>query len=154
MKALPFIVFLIKSIPITTIPLNVNLVKDYLKFTSIRIGLFLNCNNASEAAENMMQLQNDDIWMNFRDISNEDEIHTLNYKHIFERLSSPLSFVISLECDKSITVLEEISSRKMFHYERFWLIFSKNLNQAYQILSHQFINMDAEIYLALPINET
>lgn len=154
MKPLQIVLFVIQSIAIKTIHSNMDLMKDYLKFNDISIALFLTCDNTTEKIKRMIEMKNDDIWLSFFDISSENEIRSLNYKNLFVRLSSPLSMVIDLDCKKSIKVLEEISIRKMFHYERSYLIFCKSWNQSYEILRHQFINMDAEIYLALPTSET
>lgn len=154
MKLFAIILFGIQSITIKAIPMNMLLVKDYLKFTNISICVFHTCENITERVKNLMDFQNDDIWMNFLSVTDESEIHSLNYTNILVRLASPLCVVINLECDKSVRFMEEISSRKMFHYERFWLIFGTSFNEAYAQLRHQFINMDAEIYLALPNNKT
>lgn len=134
--------------------MNLLLVKDYLKFNNIQTSLFLSCNNATEKIKENYEFQSDDIWMNFWDISNESNVVGLNYKKILMRLGSPLSVVINLECDESMAVMKEISDRKMFHYERYWLMFCNDWDQAYELLHSQYINMDAEIYLALPFNET
>lgn len=157
MKLLTFVVCALQSslqsISTKAIPMNMLFVKDYLKFNNIPICVFLCCDSIADRMKNRIDFQHDDIWTNWRGVSKESELRSLNYKNILVRLSSPLSVVIDLECYNSIAVMEEISSRKMFHYERFWLIFGKNRDQAYAMLTNQFINMDAEILLALPANE-
>lgn len=128
------------------------LVKDYLKLNNISISIFLSCDNTTEKVKNLIALQ-DDIWISISDLSSKSEVRSLNYENILERFSSPLSVIINLKCNESISVLEQMSSRKMFHRERFWLIFGESMDQAYEMLRHQFINMDAEIYLALSTNK-
>lgn len=142
-----------QSIAIKAIPMNMLLVKDYLKFNNISICLFLTCDKITERVKDTIALQNEDIWLNFWSVSSESELTDLNFKNILVRLASPLSVIINLECDMSIRLMEEISIRKMFHYERFWLVFGKTWNESYAVMKHQFINMDAEIYLALPTKE-
>lgn len=129
------------------------LVKDYLKLNNISIGIFLSCDNTTEKVKNLIAFQNDDIWINLLGVSSGSELRRLNYQTMLGRLSSPLSVIINLKCNESITILEEISSQKMFHHERSWLIFAAGMDQAYHTLSHQFINMDAEIFLALPTSK-
>ncbi len=130
---------------------NMLLVQDYLKFNNIQICVFLSCDDSiTDRMKNMIHFQHDDVWINWSVVSKENELLLLNYTNILVRLAAPISVVVNLECDKSMEVLEEISKRKMFHFERSWLVFGKNMEQANTILRNQFINMDAEIYLALP----
>lgn len=156
MKLLSFVVFFLQSISIETIYMNMNLVRDYLKFNKISISLFMTCDDgvATEKVQNMIEMQNIDVWSHFLDISNETEVHNFNYKDVLVRKSTPICIAVDLDCDNAIDVMEEISRRKMFHFERFWLMFGNDWNQSYQMLQHQFINMDAEIYLALTTNKT
>lgn len=160
MKLVAFIVFALhsslKSIFMNAMPMqsiNMLFVKDYLKFNNIPICVFLGCDNITERLKTRIDFQHDDVWINWWGVSKASELRSLNYTNILVRLTSPMSVVINLECNNADEVLEEISSRKMFHYERFWLIFGKDLDQAYARLTHQFVNMDAEILLALPDNE-
>lgn len=133
--------------------INMLFVKDYLKFNNIPICVFLCCDNITDRMKNRIDFQHEGVWINWWGVSKESELRSLNYTNILVRLTSPMSVVINLECNNVLEVMKEISSRKMFHYERFWLIFGRNLYQAYDMLEHQFVNMDAEIYLALPANE-
>lgn len=131
---------------------NMPFVKDYLKFSNIQICAFLSCDNTSDRLKNQVDFEQENLWTIWWSISGDNNLHSLNYTNTLKRLSSPLSVVIDLECRKSMDVLKEVSGRKMFHYERSWVVFGKNRDQAHSILKNQFINMDAEIYLVLPDN--
>lgn len=116
-----------------------------MKFNNIRISIFLTCINSTQG---VIGLQNSDTWFNIWDISSGSKLQSLNYKNFFQRLSSPLTIVFNLECNTSEAILKKISSEKIFHYERYWLLFINNLD----LLLYQSINTDTEIYLAM--NET
>lgn len=159
MKLLTVFVFAVQSsslqfISTKAIPMNMLFVKDYLKFNNIPICVFLSCGSIADRIKNGIDFRYDDIRINWWGVSKESELRSLNYENMLVRLASPLSVVIDLQCEKSIKVMEEISSRKMWHYERFWLIFGNSWDHAYAVLRNQFINMDAEIHLALPANGT
>lgn len=128
-------------------------VKDYLKYNNIPICVFLSCDSITDRTRNQIDFQYEDVWTNWWGVSKGSELRHLSYRNFLARLASPISVIFNLDCNKSMNVMEEISSRKMFHFERFWLIFGRNLDQAYAMLKEQNINMDAEIYLALPANE-
>lgn len=155
MKTLLLLLFVLQSFSmILNARMNVDFVKDYLKLNKISISSILTCDNVTETVTDVMVLQNDDIWVNVWDISSKHQLGKLDYKHALVRQSATPSVVLNLECNNSIAFMEEISKRKMFHFERFWLVFGDRFDQAFEILRHQFINMDAEIFLVLPANET
>lgn len=155
MKLLAYIVFALQY-PMQSISLKTNIpfVKDYLMFNNIRICSFLSCDITANRMKNQFDFRHDNVWINWWSITNESQLSHLNYTNTLGRFSSPISVVIDLECNESVEVLKEISSRKMFHHERSWVVFGKNLEQSYDILKTQFINMDAEIYLLLRDNAT
>lgn len=121
-----------------------------MKFNNIPICVFLSCDNVVDRMKNGIGFQRDGIWVNWWSVSAKSNVRILNYTNILARLTLPVSVVINLECDQATEVMNEISSRRMFHYERFWLMFGRNRDEAFAILQNQFINVDAEIYLALP----
>lgn len=149
MKRFVFMIFVMNSLSVSAI--NKNLVKEFMKFHNIRICLLLTCDHSTKIVDKVITHES---WMNVWDLSNESKLDESNFHIFFRRLASPLTVVIDLACNQSLSVLTEISLKKMFHYERYWLMFYDNYEQAYQILQHQFINMDAEIYLALPVDDT
>lgn len=153
---LSFIVCALQVISMEAFPaiaMNMLFVKDYLKFNNIRICVFLSCDNVTDRMKNRIEFEHNNVWINWWSVSEEGDLRRLNYTNILVRLTSPIAVIFNLECQHSNELLEEISKRKMFHYERYWLMFGHNQHEAYTILERQFINMDAEILLALPTNE-
>lgn len=141
---LPIVTFVIRS---EAISINVSLIKDYLKLNNIKTCVLMNCLNIPNRARDNYHFHTDDIWTNNIDIS--DGNVQINYTSLV-RLVSLMSVAIDLECLQSMVVLNEISVRKMFHFERFWIMFSNDLDEAYKMLKNQNINIDAEIMLVTP----
>lgn len=112
--------------------------------------LFISCENDTLPLEEMRSLNG--IWINVWDIHNQSELIDFNYYHFFGRYSHPHGVVLNLECDITNSLLIQISKRIFFHYERFWLMYTSNLETASTILSSQNINVDAEIVVAVPID--
>lgn len=92
------------------------------------------------------------IWMNFWDISDESALTDFNYYRFFGRYSHPHGVVVNLNCNTTIPLFAQLSQRTLFHNERFWLMFSANVGEAFDVLHLQKINVDAEIILAEPID--
>lgn len=145
----PFITCL--SIAMCNYPHSVDLIKDYLKVNYLRNILVISCGSQYKVnSSEMLNLHHDGIWINTLDISNESAIANFEYETFFVRLSSSLSIVVDLDCNEISEFLTQMSKRILFHYERYWLIFSSNLDRSFSILSLQNINVDAEIVLAIP----
>lgn len=128
---------------------NTALIKDYLKINNLKTVLFVDCKQRPYAIDTTIFFQNHGIWISLWNMS---QISDFNYNTFFIRVTHPFSIVFDLECNNTVEFLNEFSQRNMFHLERFFLVFSSNLKIAYDKLSSQNINSDAEITLAVSNN--
>lgn len=120
------------------------LINDYLKENNLKVCVILSCNKTQDNFERLKMLHDkSDIWYNFYDISNDYIKLT--------RLSHRMGVVIDLNCTEIDKFLREISKRIFFHHERYWLMFSPDINRTFDVLQNQNINVDAEISIAIPI---
>lgn len=130
MKLLTYIVLAVQhSTQSLSMKTNMAFVGDYLKFNNIQICVFLGCDNITDIMKNRINLQHNDVWINWWGITQQNEHRLLNYTNNLVRLGSPISVVIDLECDKSLDLLKAASNQKLFHYERFWLIFGYSMSK-------------------------
>ncbi|KAJ6647072.1 Ionotropic receptor 75a [Pseudolycoriella hygida] len=139
------------SITICICSQSTSLVKDYLTYNNLNTVLLIPCRNEPtvDSIRNLRTLQEYGGWTNVRDIA--DESLTTDSDKFFVRLSNAHCVVVSLDCNETIEFLSKASDRKLFHYERNWLIFGSNLSRSYDILREQNINVDAEVTLAIPL---
>ncbi|XP_070502114.1 ionotropic receptor 75a-like [Chironomus tepperi] len=70
-----------------------------------------------------------------------DEIMRINYRN--------LGVILDANCDQVSTLFEISSSRNYFNSSYNWLMLSADYNETTELLSHQNINFDAEITLAI-----
>lgn len=69
------------------------------------------------------------------------------------RSSHQICVVIKLGSKQTLNVLREISDRKMFHFERNWLMFGASSERTFAALSDENINVDANIATVVPVGE-
>lgn len=129
---------------------NIFMIKDYLKTKQLSTLLLITCGNETFPIENILFLNK--IWINVWDFSDEPTLTDFNYYKFFGRYSHSHGVVLNLECDRMESLLIQLSKRFLFHYERFWLMYTSSLEKALTILSAQNINVDAEIILAEPVD--
>lgn len=134
---------------------NALLIKDYVKYNYVTTILLVSCGSGYESngIETIKNLQTHGIWINVWDISNELIISDFDYKHFFLRLSHPPCVMVNLDCNQTSAFMAQMSKRIMFHYERNWLMFSASLERSFDILNRQNINVDADILLAVRVEE-
>lgn len=131
---------------------NITLIKDYLNYSHIQTALVVTCENVNEMFKIVTELHNTNSWSNVWSVRHESVISTLNYTQFFVRLEHPHTVVVNLDCENVKSFLNQSSQRMLFHLERTWLIFSNNVSQAYDILQHENINLDADITLVIPMD--
>lgn len=131
---------------------NVNLIKDFIKTNYLTTILIISCDNELTSMETKSIDFNGRIWFNVLDISDGLMLEDFNYNKFFDRYSHPHGVVVNFECNQTNSFLMQMSQRYLFHNERFWLMFTANLEKTFTILSQQNINVDAEIIIALPID--
>lgn len=132
---------------------NYPLIKDYLLWNNINAALFITCERFNWTAEDpnvMVNLKNDDIWTNFWHMSSERNLSNFDYERFLLRSEYTLCVIVDLSCSATTSFLKEMSARKMFHYERFWLMFGTNAEQMSRVLSSESINIDAEVAVVVP----
>ncbi|KAG4074482.1 hypothetical protein HA402_015771 [Bradysia odoriphaga] len=129
---------------------NILLIKDYLKTKLLSTLLLISCGNETYPLADVRSLNG--FWINVWDVSRESMLTDFNYNQFFGRYSHPHGVVLNLDCDRTDSLLIQLSKRILFHKERFWLMYTSNLEKASSILSSQNIKVDAEIVLAVPDN--
>lgn len=132
-----------------TYTFNYNLILDYLQWSNLNVILLVTCGRSYW----MDNLQSKGIWINQCDISTKNDVSNINYERHFVRLGYPYLVVVNLECNYTENFLTEISNRKMFHFERKWLMIGNSVDRMFNVLSKQNINVDAEMVTAVSINE-
>lgn len=127
------------------------LINDYLTENNLKVCVLLSCNKTRDNFE-LFNIFHDksDKWYSFYDISNE----SIEFDTLLMRLSHQIGVVIDLSCSEIVEFLREISKRIFFHRERYWLMFSPDMNRTFYVLQKQNINVDAEISIAIPIEES
>lgn len=136
---------------------NYPLIKDYLRWKNLKVVLLVTCESemafSFHVNETINYFQSNDIWINYYDISYEKDPFDFNYDHFFLRWSYQYLVVVNLECNYTTNILNKISKRKMFHFERSWLIFARNTKQIFNVLNKENINVDADIATAVSVGE-
>lgn len=135
---------------------NYPLIKDYLQWNNIHVALFIICKRSNWTADSqfMENFKNTDIRTNYWDMSRETNLSTFDYQHFLLRSGYSLGIVVDWDCSETRSILKEISVRKMFHYERYWLMFGRDVEVMFNVLSREFINVDAEVAVVERIDET
>lgn len=128
---------------------NVYLISDYLAFSHIKTVLYISCDNTSELIKIFTELYHIDSYVNLWSIRNESNVYALNYTQLFVRVAGPHVVALDLKCRNVHTFLKVSSQKWLFHYERTWVIFSNNMAESHEILERQNINMDANVVLAI-----
>lgn len=151
--AITFSILLILITRTTCDDFNYQLMKDYLLYINVRIVLLTTHKHESqiEIIEKSRNFQNDGFWINHWNIQNESEIVNFNYQRFFLRSSHQICVVIKLGTKQTQRILHEISDRKMFHFERFWLMFGVSSERTFAALSEENINVDANIATVVPV---
>lgn len=132
---------------------NYPFIIDYLQWKNLDVILFVTCERKGWINKTVGYIQNNSIWINHYDISNDKDVSKIDYERYFVRLGYPLLVVVNFECNYTENFLTEISKRKMFHFERNWLIIGKSAERMFNVLSKENINVDAEIGMAVPVRE-
>lgn len=124
------------------------LINDYLKENNLKVCVILSCNKINQDNFERTKMLHDksDTWYSSYDISSD-------YIEL-TRLSHRMGVVIDLNCSEIVEFLREISKRIFFHHERYWLMFSPDINRTFHVLQKQNINVDAEIAVAIPIADS
>lgn len=130
--------------------MNYALIKDYLQANNIKVCALLSCN--SQDYFKLLNIFNgkSEKWCSFHDISND----YIEVEKRLIRLSHQVGVVIDLECSEIVEFLREMSKGTFFHRERYWLMFSSDMNRTFDVLQKQNINLDAEISIAIPVKDT
>lgn len=132
---------------------NYCLIKDYLQWNNMKTALFLSCGSLYWRELNPIT-ENSDIRLNFWDITETKNVSNFNYQHFFARTTYPFCVIVSnWDCNQTQSILNEISNRALFHYERYWLIIGGSVEEMYNSLKEENINIDAEVAIVVPIGE-
>lgn len=131
---------------------NYPLIKDYLQWNNIKANVFVSCGRL-DWREIKNNLLNNDIYFNHWDMSYEADVSNFNYQHFFVRTTYPICVTVDWECNKTSSMLHEISKRIMFHYERHWLMFGSSAEEMFVTLSGEYINVDAEVAVVVEATE-
>lgn len=137
--------------------LNYRFVKDYLLWKNIKVILFVTCSrsNCTENNKNpMVNFKSNNIWINLWDMTRESNLSNFDYNHFLLRSGYPFCVIVDWTCSETPIILGEISKRKMFHYERHWLVFGGNAEEMLDVLSQELINIDAEVAVVVPVGDT
>lgn len=129
--------------------MNDMLFKDYIESNDINVVLLVSCETDDEltkVVQSIKDLQHRGIWTNVWDISTE----VASNNQFFDRYSSPPGVVIDLQCNRTKSFLAEMSKRVLFHQQRKWLMWSESRDEAFDYLSNENVNFDAEIIVAIP----
>lgn len=156
MKMKATIIFtLLLLIVYPTYSFNYNLINDVMQWKNLSTILLITCDLQSpfNMNESIDYLQSNDIWINHYDISSKQDVLDLNYQHFFVRLSGTYLVAIDLECNCTENLLNELSKRQLFHFERSWLVFGSTIEQILDVLGEQNINVDADVMSAVPFSE-
>lgn len=132
---------------------NYALIKDFLNWKNLRMILLMSCDLEHQITirHTIDYLLGNNIWFNHYDMSNsEKDLSDLDYANFFVRLSGRYVVAIDLECNCTRKLLEEISKRKMFHFERSWLLFGRTTEQLFSVLRKENINVDADVMSVVP----
>lgn len=134
---------------------NYPLLSDYLQWKNLRVILFVDCDRTyrPDFNRNINYFKSSNIWINYYDISSETDLSGLKFEQFFVRTDYQYVVVVNSECNYTENIFEEISSRKMFHFDRSWLIFGGTTEKILQVIIKQNINVDADIAMAVPIDE-
>lgn len=133
------------------IALDYNLIDDYLKANDLKVCCILYCdNNVNAEWLKLFHRHMDSGWYNFYDI----EDHSIKWEMFLMRLSHQIGIVIDLNCSTIDAFLREMSKRTYFHRERYWLMFSPDLNRTFEVLQKQNLNFDAEVSVAIPVEDS
>lgn len=135
----------------TSSTFNYPLIDDYLQRHNIKVSLFLTCEPPGWKVDDNLKTNN--YWMNHWDMSSEDNLSNFNYEDFFVRFSHPICVIVNLECNETKSMLNEISKRTMFHFERYWLLFGESDENVFDLLSGENINVDAEVAIVIPKGE-
>lgn len=129
---------------------NYRLIKDYLQWNNINAILFITCGRPDwqELKNIKNNLITKDVYLNHWDMSAEADVSIFNYQQFFVRSAYPICIAVNWECNETFSMLNEISKRTMFHYERHWLIFGGSSEEMFVTLSGEYINVDAEVAVA------
>lgn len=126
---------------------NYRLIKDYLQWNNINAILFVTCGRPDwqELINIENNLKTNDVYLNHWDMFAEVNVSIFNYQHFFGRSRYPICVAVNWECNETFSMLNEISKRTMFHYERHWLMFGGSAEEMFVTLSGENINVDAEV---------
>lgn len=127
--------------------MDFTLINDYLQANNLKTCVVLSCNKNHASSQ---LLNTDTTWYNFYDITNE----SIEFEMLLRRLSHQIAVVIDLDCSDIEQFLREISKRMYFHHERYWFMFSPDVNRTFDSLDKQNINVDAEVSIAVPIEDS
>lgn len=147
----PLLIFCFLSISLTYGKLNLNLIKDFLTENHLKICLFLSCEGVVKNVQLFKTAQSEGIWTNVLDISNGTS--SLDFDKTFQYSTSHIAVIIDLKCRQTSEIFSIISKKMWFHQRYFWLIFAPDMDLAHTILENQNINLDAEITLAIPMED-
>lgn len=143
------ILFLLIRVSICEYFNNYQLIKDYLLYINVRTVLFVTSENPIEIIKISENFQSHGFWISHW----KNEFKNFDYEWFFIRSSHQICVVFDLGQNQSKDFLNEISERKMFHFERNWLIFGVSNEEMFNVLSKENINVDAEVATVVPVGE-
>lgn len=151
---LVFVILLSKLNRSTTF--NYPLIKEYLLWNNINAALFITCErvNRTNDPNVMVNLEDDDVWTNVWRMSSEKNLSHFDYERFLRRSGYTVCVIVDWNCSETLNVLKEISARKMFHYERYWLMVGTNSERMFNVLSRELINIDAEVAVVVPVTKS
>lgn len=132
---------------------NYVLIKDYLLYTNVKTVLFItdDFETRIERIKESRNLQTYGIWINHWNALNDST--DFDYDHFFVRSSHQIGIVINFSSNQTPAILHQISKRNMFHFERNWLMFATDNEQAITVLSEENVNVDAQISNVIQFEE-
>lgn len=143
-----FITVLLNTV--RSLEFNYAFVIDFMNEMKLSCGVAFFCEHSFDIKK--WNKVNEFKFMSFYDMSvmavNEstvDKFMRINYRN--------LGVILDASCQETSELFEISSSRNYFNSSYFWLMLSTDYNESKELLSHQNINFDAEITLAIKDNK-
>nr|QGW45452.1 ionotropic receptor 75b [Bradysia odoriphaga] len=128
--------------------MNNVLISDYINANNLKICVLSSCNGNLELLNGFNDKS--DTWYSFTNIA----VQSVEFDTLFARFSHQIGVVVDLSCSQTVEFLREISKRMFFHRERYWLMFSPDMNRTEDVLQQLNVNADAEITVAIPVEDS
>lgn len=128
--------------------MNQELLKDFLWQNHLQVCALLPCDRNLEQINPrfVISLQRDGFSVAMHKVS---EKTASNIGDILAFRNAHVGVVTDLECPMQLHILSAASNLTLFHQNWSWLMFSSSVDEAYNILKGQNINVDAEVTVAV-----